>query len=154
MPENKELKETTKTYMKKYYEKHGIGGLLGIIIEIDEEKVDKKDVENHRAAFKVEEQAQVTNYNHIQEFKTPSNFTEITESGMYKQEALPAVLDDLTNIGQSIIVSDAEQNVQEQPKKKVLSNQIIPIASQEAVSTPAPNPWEDAEVVSPGHIKL
>ena len=137
--ENKDiLKEETKNYMKEYYEKHGIGGLLGIIIEIDREKVDKKDIEKHQMAVESERNAKVIEHDHLTQFVTPNIKEPKMEASIYAEEHIPAVQDDL-------------QEKQEELKNQNNSAKVKILEPEQKV---APNPWQDAEVVTPGQLKL
>lgn len=65
----------------------------------------------------------------------------LQEASIYAPEHIPAVQDDLRE--QGLIPNDDKKNA-EQPKTKVL----------EQSRSIAPNPWGDADVVSPGQLNL
>jgi len=99
----------------------------------------------------VEQPIAVLNDN-IEESDIPSNYRNITESGMYRKEALPAVLEDLSSAVEERITSEESQ---EHHKTRVLKNNNIPVDAPEATSKPVPSIWaDDIKLVSPGDIKL
>ena len=150
MEEQNALKEKTKSYMKEYLEKYGIGGLLGIVIELDGEKVDKQDVEKHRTSVEIERQAKLVTPPYFEDITTPSMISQrrIEPASIYAREHIEAVQQDLLG-------TPLEQNlapVVEQPKVKVLENKAIPSAPVEASPIAVNNPWSDAKTVFPGEI--
>ena len=130
-------KEKMKSYMEEYKEKHGMGGLLGIIAEMYEERIDKNDLEQYKLDVEREKKATFIPHEYLEQFRTPSSSAApVMEASIYAEEHIPAVQEDLK---EQSVINDKNGN-----KAKVL----VPGNNH------TPNPWGDAEVVLPGQLKL
>lgn len=126
--------------IEEYVNANGWSGFFGLLATISPHKIEQENLKNYNKGL---EQTKVTEEQSQVEEISPSHIVEqsVQEASIYAPEHIPAVQDDLREQG---LVSNQENNAINEPKMKVLEQQKVP----------APNPWRDAEVVSPGQLNL
>lgn len=126
--------------IEDYVNQKGWSSFFGLLATISPHKTDSEDLKRHEE--KIEQEVTGVEQPQVEELVSSNNVTqEVQEASIYAPEHIPAVQDDLREQGVSFKQEPKGVN---EPKKKVLEQQ----------RSSAPNPWGDAEVVSPGQLNL
>ncbi len=126
--------------LKRYREQNGYDGLFGLIAKLAPNNVDKDDMENYKKQTPSMIIDKVSSRGEIVQFETSfnkpvHNASTLNTSSIEDAQIIKPEYMDLVEL-------DKQQAI-EQPKTKILGP-----------DRKTPNPWTDAKIVTPGHLKL
>lgn len=144
-----------KSDIEKYITKEGWPGFFGLLATINPRIVDQEDLAKYNSTPIPSKEPPLPNMDdfRLSDVGQESNVDDEKDNfkidtSIYAREHIQSVKEDFKNQQSETLTT----GVSEQAKVRVLENKHVPFTTTETVVTP--NPWESAEVVTPGQLKL